>query len=156
MVSDLTIRSAALRCRLTAAALLLLTLPMASWPAVEWKRTGNEPLPASSAFRLLPARQESGVLHLRWDIAPGYFLYRDRLKISVAEPTAGARLKPKWPTADSHSDGDGGTVAIYRNQLDLPIVAPTSATRLLVRYQGCADAGLCYPPIERIVAVTTP
>ena len=93
---------------------------------------------------------------LRWDIADDYYLYRDKVKVTVAgaEATLGA---PLMPAGKSQFDDYFGEQVVYYGELIANVpVAAAAGTRELpieVSYQGCADAGLCYPPTTKRVTV---
>jgi thiol:disulfide interchange protein DsbD len=105
-------------------------------------------------------------LHLAWTIADGTYLYRDKVRISL-EGGDGVHLGHyTLPEATiKHDtirpDGSVGDEAIYLHGIDLavPLVrsstAATEAT-LVARYQGCAERGICYPPITRKVTLKLP
>ncbi|MFM7784054.1 MAG: protein-disulfide reductase DsbD domain-containing protein, partial [Gammaproteobacteria bacterium] len=112
-----------------------------SGPAVE-----PEFLPVEQAYplraELLDAR-----LRFTWDILPGYYLYRSRM--GLANATSGARepVPVDWPAGIPHEDEFFGATEIYREHLVVEIPLPASGAQdLLLSSQGCADAGLCYPP----------
>jgi thiol:disulfide interchange protein DsbD len=108
-------------------------------------------LPVDQAFEVQPlVRKDDATLEVSWRIAKDYYLYRDRLKFTAAPPaTLG---KPGLPASLPYQDEHFGTVQIYRDKLvvQLPVTPATrGAVTLTVVYQGCADAGLCYPPQTR-------
>ena len=116
-------------------------------------------LPVDQAFELQPALwKEDGTVEVSWRIAKDYYLYRDRLKVTAAAPfKLGA---PVLPASLPYEDEHFGTVQIYRDKL--VVQAPVETTpyspegkgiRVTVVYQGCADAGLCYPPQTRTLAL---
>lgn len=115
-------------------------------------------LTADQAFQLVEARRDPGGIHLSWLIAPGYYLYRHRLAVEPADGVAALpalRLPPGQPRHDEHF----GDVEIYTTTLDadLPFAAGQRVpTRLRLRWQGCAEAGVCYPPVTRTVDIATP
>ncbi|WP_460101019.1 protein-disulfide reductase DsbD [Pseudomonas sp. H3_C08] len=128
-------------------------------------QAGNNPfetkpefLPVDQAFVLTSERLESGETQLFWQIADGYYLYQKRLKFEGLS----AEQQPALPEGESHSDEFFGEQPVYRQGLEIKI--PASATgQIKVGYQGCADAGLCYPPQTRVIdlggkapATTTP
>ncbi len=103
----------------------------------------------------LAATIEGGQLHLQWDITPGYYLYKVRMSISLAGAgSAPEALDVALPAGEPHEDEFLGATEIYRGRLDvsLPLAAPV-AHEILVKSQGCADAGLCYPPRTQRFAV---
>lgn len=94
--------------------------------------------------------QQAGKLTLNWQVKPGYYLYRQQIKISAQ----GAKLAD-WtlPAGKPHEDEFYGKTEIYPESLTLPLTlqqADKGAT-VTVTYQGCAAAGFCYPPETRRV-----
>ena len=104
-------------------------------------------LPPEQAFKPGAELRAGGIVHLTWAIAPGYHLYRDRLVFDA--PQVGVPVLPDGVRKfDSNFNKEMET---YAGQLavDLPVKADAKAPFVLrVGYQGCADAGLCYPPAE--------
>ena len=116
---------------------------------------GQQPLPAEQAFRLTVQRPDSATIEARWEIAPGYYLYRNKFSFE-AEPAAARLGQPVFPTGQIHDDENFGKVEIYRDALTVrvPIVAGSDAlARLNTVSQGCADMGICYPPQKVSVAL---
>jgi thiol:disulfide interchange protein DsbD len=113
----------------------------------------NNLLPVEQAFVLEAQATSADRIALRWKIAPGCYLYRHQIRVqSDAGFTAQA---PQIPAGEPHQDEYFGRVETYRNALtvNLPGEAHGASTTLKVRYQGCADAGICYPPQTRNVTV---
>jgi thioredoxin:protein disulfide reductase len=114
-------------------------------------------LPVDQAFELQPlVRKDDGTLEVSWRITKDYYLYRDRLKFTAAAPAALALGKPALPPSLPYEDEHFGTTQVYRDKLvvTLPATgAATGAVSLKVVYQGCADAGLCYPPQTRTLEI---
>ncbi|AWA40616.1 thiol:disulfide interchange protein [Pseudomonas fluorescens] len=116
-------------------------------------QAGNDPfaskpefLPVDKAFVLTSERLDSGETQLFWQIADGYYLYQKRLKFDGLA----TQNVPALPEGESHSDEYFGEQPVYRQGLELKI--PSSAQgQIKVSYQGCADAGLCYPPQTRVI-----
>ncbi|WP_425914991.1 protein-disulfide reductase DsbD [Pseudomonas sp. GWSMS-1] len=98
-------------------------------------------LPVEQAFNFRVERQASGETRLRWDIAPGYYLYQQRLQFSGLPADAA----PELPAGLPYSDEFFGDSQIYRERLTLTLPAGLAGS-IQVGWQGCADAGLCYPP----------
>ena len=108
-------------------------------------------LPVEQAYPL-SATIDAGQLRFRWKITPGYYLYKVRMGIL---PVGDAKpLGVVWPAGEPHEDEFLGATEIYRDDLDvaLPLAAP-GPHEILVKSQGCADAGLCYPPRTQRFAV---
>ncbi len=115
-------------------------------------------LPVDQAFALTASAPERGQIQLQFKIAPGYYLYRHRTSVK-ADPAFNAGAL-QMPAGNKHHDDFFGEVETYRERLQATLPgAPTDAAgtiSLEVRYQGCADAGVCYPPQKRTVQVALP
>ncbi|WP_166366742.1 protein-disulfide reductase DsbD [Pseudomonas akapageensis] len=98
-------------------------------------------LPVGKAFEFTSQSLASGQTRLHWRIADGYYLYQQRLKFDGLP----APLHPPLPAGEAHSDEFFGHGEVYRGELELLIPAGASAP-VRIGWQGCADAGLCYPP----------
>ena len=103
-------------------------------------------LPVDKAFVFTSERLESGETQLFWQIADGYYLYQKRLKFDGLA----VEQHPALPEGEAHSDEFFGEQQVYRQGLELKLPAGASG-QVKVSYQGCADAGLCYPPQTRVV-----
>lgn len=140
------------------AALLIAANALADGGSLLPKKKGQvEFLPVDQAFELQPLERRDGKLIVSWRIARDYYLYRDRLKFTLVEP-AGAKLgAAQLPAADQYRDEYFGETDIYRDRLqaELPLAgAKAGAVKLTVAYQGCANAGLCYPVQTRTLVLT--
>jgi thiol:disulfide interchange protein DsbD len=95
-------------------------------------------------------RVEGDRLIVAWDIEKGYYLYKK--KMGVVSSTADAQLgEPLWPKGEDLTDEYFGTQEVYRGKVEMPVPIVISGSRppvlnVELRLQGCADAGLCYPP----------
>lgn len=110
-------------------------------------KAGEEFLPAEKAFRLSVTRSGAGAVELEWLIAPGYYLYRDRIKIADDSHRIGT---PQFPAGQVKQDEYFGKQVIYHDELKVTVPVTGSdpgPLALRVTYQGCAEAGLCYPPM---------
>jgi thiol:disulfide interchange protein DsbD len=113
-------------------------------------------LPVDEAFVFSVTSSSPDRITLRWDIADEYYLYRDKVKVTVdgVDATLGA---PRMPDGKVTHDEYFGEQVVYYDQLiaQVPVSAPpgTRALPIAVSYQGCADAGLCYPPTTKRVTV---
>ncbi|MCP4696579.1 MAG: thiol:disulfide interchange protein [Gammaproteobacteria bacterium] len=108
----------------------------------------NEFLPAEDAFMLSAAAESRSLLTAHWQIAEGYYLYRHKLKFTLkGGGTIGEVL---LPSGKPENDPEFGPVELYSHQLavELPVsqTEGLDSTLLEISYQGCAEAGLCYPP----------
>lgn len=98
-------------------------------------------------------------LVVRWDIADGYYLYRQRFQFSVDTP--GLQLgEPVFPLGQWQEDEFFGEVEIYRHQVavKIPLIwsqrpVQQATLELQTQSQGCADVGVCYPPHQERIPV---
>ncbi|MFK0089539.1 protein-disulfide reductase DsbD [Pseudomonas sp. NPDC090755] len=98
-------------------------------------------LPVDKAFVFTSERLATGEMRLHWKITEGHYLYQKRLKFDGLP----AEQQPALPPALPHQDEFFGETLVYRGELQL--ILPAGATgQLRMGWQGCADAGLCYPP----------
>ncbi|MBL4832989.1 MAG: protein-disulfide reductase DsbD [Pseudomonas sp.] len=105
-------------------------------------------LPVSQAFRPGVVGLAGKEIRVRFEIAPEYYLYRHRLGFALTSNGATIGQVP-LPQGASRHDEFFGDVEVYYNQLEvvLPLEGELAADQLLrIDFQGCADAGLCYPP----------
>ena len=111
-------------------------------------RQQSEFLPVREAYQLDGAVTSEGELRLYWRIAEGYYLYQHAFKV-VAQGTALSDTLPlEFPPAIAKTDEFFGDVSVYYDEVDLrtSLAQSSGSKTLAVTYQGCADAGLCYPP----------
>ena len=117
-------------------------------------------LPADEVFHVSATAAGPNAVRLDWTIRDGYYLYRSRLKVSTADGAALGALQ--LPQGQIKMDPYFGREEIYRHEVTAILPLERNArggsgnTPLRVTYQGCADAGLCYPPITKTLAVTLP
>ena len=124
------------------------------------KSGGDEFLQPDEAFRFDAIPDGPDHVRLIWQIADGYYLYRTRVKAATTSDKAqlGALEMPKGETK---SDEYFGKQEIYHHELvaGVPVARASAAELTLplqVTYQGCATAGLCYPPITKEIMVSLP
>lgn len=114
--------------------------------------------PVDEVFVLSAQATARDRIEVRWKIADGYYLYRHRTSVKTGAALADARLA--LPDGKKHRDEFFGDVETYRRQLVGVVTGAPTATAtgvtLTVKYQGCADAGVCYPPQTRTLSVALP
>ncbi|ELY0532850.1 twin-arginine translocation (TAT) pathway signal sequence domain protein, partial [Escherichia coli] len=129
---------------------LLLALPATSAVAQDFELPPVDEVFVLSAQATAPDRIE-----VRWRIADGYYLYRHRTSVKADAAFTGATMA--LPKGKAYRDEFFGDVETYRKELLGTLTgtpaAGASATTLTVKYQGCADAGVCYPPQTRTLKV---
>lgn len=112
----------------------------------------STPLPADQAFQFSASLSQNHQLVFTWDIAPGYYLYRDRISFT---PLSGGGLFPErvaLPKGLSHPGLNGAPMQVYTHTLRVPLRLqgiPKGVLRLDIRYQGCSQSGFCYTPMHR-------
>ncbi len=116
-------------------------------------------LPADQAFSLAAERQADATIVLHWDIAGDYYLYRDRTEFELLDGGDARLGEPRFGPARTKQDPFFGEVAVYYQEaaVRLPLQGtPADGARLKVTYQGCNEpVGVCYPPIERTLALAS-
>jgi len=131
----------------------LFFLPQAAQASLFGQNGGNQFVPVDQAFAF-DFKQQDRQLTLNWQIRPGYYLYRQQIKLVPQQVTLGAFTLPEGL---NHKDEFFGEVAIFKQQLNLSIRLKQAASNasLSVTYQGCAEAGFCYPPETRLIPLDT-
>lgn len=116
-----------------------------------------QPLAADRAFVLSAKIDGKNQLISTWEIAPGYYLYKDELTFNPApnsEVKIGAVLNPP---GHLKQDTVRGKYQAYFDKVTIntPLIVEPNKTQfhLLINYQGCSSAGFCYPPIKKILNV---
>jgi thiol:disulfide interchange protein len=140
--------------RLVLAALLAASLPSA--------RAAVDPadlLPVEEAFALRASATERGRIEFSWTIAEGYYLYRHRISVQAVE--GGFKANPlQLPAGEKYTDEFFGEVETYRGRATAVLTGAAAdgiaEQRFEVRYQGCADVGVCYPPHRQTITVALP
>jgi thioredoxin:protein disulfide reductase len=116
--------------------------------------TEQDFLPPDVAFHL-SSHLEAGVLQLRWVIADGYFIYRNKIQVRAASPDLVVG-PPILPTGTRFDDKNFGLQEVYFQQATVSVPFTRSdygahPLQILVTYQGCAQSGFCYPPISKVL-----
>ena len=108
---------------------------------------------AEQPFRLSVLLDERDRLELRWSVAPGYFLYRDKVSATLD----GKPLKVSTARGEINDDPTLGPTEIYHREAkayvdgeDLP-----ESEEILVTYQGCRENAVCYSPIKKSIDLAT-
>jgi thiol:disulfide interchange protein DsbD len=120
----------------------------------------DEFLPVEQAYRLSAVPAGADAIRVTFDIADGYYLYRHRMGVK-SDDTRLQLGTPTLPAGLPHEDEFFGKQEIYRGQAEMVVPYTRTADsagphQIKVQYQGCADAGLCYPPTTTMVTVSLP
>lgn len=108
----------------------------------------TEFLPVEEAYQLNVEIQPDQSIRLYWQIEESYYLYQHRFRFELSDEQGDIELAVEYPPALERTDEYFGDVSVYYLDADV-LISPQRAqgkTRLTVASQGCADAGLCYPP----------
>ena len=110
----------------------------------------QEFLHPDEAFRTRATMRDGGVA-LEWQIAPGYYLYKEQFGVSAD----GTPLPAEFPAGAMIQDEFFGDVEVLYDAAHTWVEAPAGADTLQVRYQGCAEDGICYPPTTWTVTLAS-
>tara|TARA_B110000503_G_scaffold63672_2_gene100445 strand:+ start:34983 stop:36734 length:1752 start_codon:yes stop_codon:yes gene_type:complete len=105
-------------------------------------------LPVDEAYQLEVEILDERSVMLHWQITPGYYLYQHRFDFAVEDAQGPVELRIELPEGLRHNDEYFGEVQIHYGSADitLHLERATQRATLSTTSQGCADAGLCYPP----------
>ena len=111
-------------------------------------------LPPDVAFRVA-GRVDGNLLKVRWVIADGYYLYKSKIEVRAESPDL-LVAAPQLPSGVIKTDPYLGTQEIFTQQVEASVPysridAGAHPIQIKVTYQGCAEAGLCYPPITKVI-----
>ncbi|WP_462329585.1 protein-disulfide reductase DsbD [Thiohalocapsa halophila] len=141
-------------------ALLALCPVLVLAPPAALAAADDELLQPDQAFRISGESAGPDTLIVSWDIEPGYYMYRSKLRFDSESP--GISLgRPDLPEAETKQDEFFGEVQIYRDRIEakLPVERTADAGDMIAieaKSQGCADAGLCYPPQKQRILLELP
>ncbi|MGR9106878.1 MAG: protein-disulfide reductase DsbD [Gammaproteobacteria bacterium] len=121
----------------------------------------DELLPADQAFPFFAKVVDGNTVHVDWDIANGYYLYREKFRFELAEASGVALGEIDIPHGTPEYDEAFGNVEIFHGRVgfDLPLARslPGPATlQLIAHFQGCAERGVCYPPMKESLFLELP
>ncbi len=112
-------------------------------------------LPPDEAFHFTAETVSRGWVEFNWQIAKGYYLYRHSLTFTALGEGQSVG-QPLIPEGEPKEDEFFGRTEVFHDELSvrLPVQAPEGRRlELQVGYQGCAEDGICYPPIKRDVVL---
>ena len=97
--------------------------------------------------------QKGNKVNISFDIAEGYYLYRHQFKFTTEAATIN---EVDLPTGEDHEDEFFGIQKVFTESLtfDIDVTSTQENPAVTVRYQGCAEKGLCYSPTKKIVYIT--
>ncbi|MDP5071763.1 MAG: protein-disulfide reductase DsbD [Congregibacter sp.] len=117
--------------------------------------TQAEFLPVEQAYPLAVESSGTDSLRLIWQMPPGYYLYQHAFRFEISQGGITTTLTADFPSALVREDEFFGRVEVYYDSVDISLVTPqpVAGSQLQVTSQGCADAGLCYPPRTQTFAI---
>jgi thiol:disulfide interchange protein DsbD len=118
----------------------------------------DEFLDPDEAFQASVTETQPGMLLVRWTIADGYYLYRDKLEVRLVEGPGITLGAVDLPPGETKHDEFFGDVQVFHHEAEarIPVQGGSDSAAeitLQVAYQGCAEAGICYPPIKKLINV---
>lgn len=111
-------------------------------------------LPVDVAFQFTASYDGKNELLLRWDIVPRYYLYRHGFSITTSTGRSLGSLN--FPQGKPKTDEFFGDTEVYYRSVAIPVLLPAELVgpvNLRIGYQGCADAGICYPPETKSITL---
>ena len=123
---------------------------------------GEEFLDPEVAFVLSARAAGPEAIEARWQIAEGYYLYRKKFRFKAADGSGAFLGEAGFPAGKVRDDEYFGPMEVYYDSVAafVPVArtapAAGSAVDVDITYQGCAEAGLCYPPITKTVSLLLP
>ncbi|MGZ4967922.1 MAG: protein-disulfide reductase DsbD [Methylobacter sp.] len=121
----------------------------------------DELLQPDQAFQFFTSIKDDRTLHINWTIADGYYLYREKIQFELINADGVKLGTYAIPRGTPKQDEAFGQVEIFHNELgfDLPLIRSSQAAQTIIlqaKYQGCADRGVCYPPMSKKVELPLP
>lgn len=121
----------------------------------------DELLKPDQAFQFSAAVGDANTLEVSWQIAPGYYMYREKTQLELINAGGTTLGLYELPHGDPKEDPEFGKVEVFHDELnlDLPLNRGGQAAQTLTlkaHYQGCAERGVCYPPMSKEVTLNLP
>lgn len=118
-------------------------------------------LEPDQAFKLSVYALDAQTLQAAFEIAPGHYLYRDRISFTLKEANGSTLDTVALPPGETKHDPNFGDTVVFHHSFDTQLrlhhttTAPERVT-LLASYQGCSERGLCYAPIRKTLEIELP
>jgi len=122
---------------------------------------GGELLKPEQAFQFFASVKDANTVHVSWIAADGYYLYKHKLNLTLDSKNQTQLAAYNLPKGEPHNDLEFGQVEIYRQEIgfDLPLQRSNlqaETVTITAKFQGCADRGVCYPPMQTSVNLDLP
>lgn len=134
----------------------LLVILLSLFIPFSYAENSLQPLPPEQAFIFTTHLTKNNQLTLQWNIAPGYYLYRDQLRVKLAPASQVQLGEVNLPEGVQKTDSIRGSYQIYSGTLtlDVPLASiDKGMLDLIIGYQGCSTKGFCYTPINKSLQV---
>lgn len=143
---------------LAASLLASAVMPLCTFAQLDlsaFKSDAPQFLPVNEAYQLEVEQTSDQGLRLYWQIADGYYLYQHQFKVTIDDAAGRVGSALEFPPAKQKVDEFFGDVQVYYQNADLKLTTERAfgTARLAVTSQGCADAGLCYPPNTELFTI---
>lgn len=120
----------------------------------------NAFLPPDQAFGLTVTANNAHTLLANFRITPGYYLYRDKISLSI-KGQAAKITHINLPAGDAKQDPNFGEMMVFHQSFQAEVSLadsskPAQKLTLLASYQGCSEGGICYPPIDKEITLSLP
>ncbi len=121
----------------------------------------EEFLPGDQVFIFSAEAGNGNLIKARWDIRDGYYLYRDKIKFDLQNAAGVTISSITMPSGKEKVDEAFGRMEVYYHEVEVPLslnrtnLDPTDVT-LVAKFQGCAERGFCYPPMESVTPISLP
>jgi len=138
-----------------------LDLLVKKLPTFNLTSDSDELLPPEQAFQFFAVVKDPNTIHVNWEIAKDYYLYREKIKFELIGSDSNKLGSFVMPHGEPKQDEAFGRVEVFHNELgfDIPVIRTDGVVEtitLQVSYQGCADRGVCYPPMYKKVDLQFP
>jgi thiol:disulfide interchange protein DsbD len=121
----------------------------------------NKLLPAAEAFPFFAFTQDDKNISVQWDIAKGYYLYREKFEFKILAENGTTLLNYTVPHGTPKYDEAFGNVELLYDSIKFNLALSRSfpaeqSITLIAKFQGCAERGVCYPPMKKTVTLQLP
>ncbi len=122
---------------------------------------GDELLTPEEAFEFSANVKDGNTLYVNWEIAPDYYLYREKIKLELVNANGLKLGDYTIPNGFPKNDEVFGKVEVFHEGLNftLPVLHSSNNAQtvtLRAKFQGCAERGVCYPPMSKDVTLNLP
>jgi thiol:disulfide interchange protein DsbD len=122
---------------------------------------GEQLLEPEQAFKFSASVKNANTLSVNWEVAPEYYLYREKIKLELLGSDATKLGDYFVPNGLPKHDEAFGKVEIFTESLnfDVPVLREDhgkQTVKLRAHFQGCAERGVCYPPMTKEVLLDLP